>query len=306
MSAAAQESMSTVLETNGAPVNLQDQRSDTSQKDLRSGPDPEAVSKSDQSDDTLFPADEIREEEGKGIDSDIWIDTLPFPDCLPPSLDCDTPQRCTEDIHPKDELHTSPENRDSAGQTSLGARKTTPDAGNTITVPPDLSSWGFLDLAGILPARKKRRSSTSEDKVYKSNGYHQANEDGRRTPPRRPTTEARPDSPCASHPSDKYEKDEQLVFDAGKTGLFYTLTERNDRTRPKTAILNLVALQRMNVHALQARLANDAAESFQTGRFDQDPEDLQQTLNLYCRYFNYCFTTVSDIQQVMRFEISTS
>ncbi|KAI7345299.1 hypothetical protein KC354_g14811 [Hortaea werneckii] len=37
----------------------------------------------------------------------------------------------------------------------------------------------------------------------------------------------------------------------------------------------------MNVHALQARLTNDAAESFQTGRFDRDLEDLQQTLNLY-------------------------
>ncbi|KAI6810502.1 hypothetical protein KC340_g16748 [Hortaea werneckii] len=35
----------------------------------------------------------------------------------------------------------------------------------------------------------------------------------------------------------------------------------------------------MNVHALQARLTNEAAESFQTGRLDL--EDLQQTLNLY-------------------------
>ncbi|KAI7610661.1 glutamine synthetase/guanido kinase, partial [Hortaea werneckii] len=180
MSQPAQQAMPTVDERSGAPAEPQDQqRLDTSRKDLSSTSNLKEVSDSDLSGGTLHPADEIREDEGKGIDSDIWIGTLPFPHCLPPGPGC-----------------------------------------------------GSL-----------RSSSDS---------------------------------------SDKFKKQQQLLFDAGKTGLFYTLTGRSDIERPKTAVLNLVALQRVNIHALQARLANDAAESFQTGRFDQDPEDLQQTLNLYC------------------------
>lgn len=284
MSSAAQHSTSTVLDTDGVLTRQQDQQpSDTSQKALSSTAYSKEVSKSDSSGGTLFPVVETRADDGKGIDGDVWMNTLPFPDGLPFSPSCSKPQRCTKKIRTKDKLHTSPDYRDPVGKSSLGARKTILDTMETITVPRNYSSWTLRMLSQHVPFSPGSKSD-GEKPWKKSERLHQVGEDGRRTPPRHPTTEAPPESLCtSSDSSDKFKKQQKLVFDAGKTGLFYTLTGRNDRTRPKTAILNLVALQRMNVHALQARLTNEAAESFQTGRLDL--EDLQQTLNLYSRYF---------------------
>lgn len=123
-----------------------------------------------------------------------------------------------------------------------------------------------------------------------SSKRHQTAEDGKRTPPRRPTRTARPAKiiTFTSHGSDSAERRRQFsrdLFDAGKSSLFYTLTAKNDRTRPKTAVLNIVSLQRMNIHGLQKDLAECAAKSFADGEFDRFPLTMQDKLNRYCKCF---------------------
>ncbi|KAI7679804.1 glutamine synthetase/guanido kinase, partial [Hortaea werneckii] len=193
---------------------------------------------------------------------------------------------------PRDALPRDASQKDTSSSPSSKAGSEFDLAG--VTLRPT-KTFPVSDFATDLPAEKKRPSSASDEKVYTSNDYHQADEDGRRTPPRLPTAEARPEALCtssgsssesssasSSDPSHRFKKLQQLVFDTGKTGLFYTLTGRNDRERPKIAVLNLVALQRMNIHKLQTHLAYNAAWGFDDGRFDEDPIWIQEQLNLYC------------------------
>ncbi|OTA25466.1 hypothetical protein BTJ68_12674 [Hortaea werneckii EXF-2000] len=115
---------------------------------------------------------------------------------------------------------------------------------------------------------------------------HQLVEDGKRTPPRRSSRRVSNDAYVStSLHSDLSERRRLLqrdLFDAGKMSLFYTLKAKNDRMRPKTAVLNVVALQRMNIHGLQEHLAEYAGMSFKDGQMNQYSAGVQKTLNLYC------------------------
>lgn len=244
--------------------------SDASQKGLSPTPNSKATSKFDSSSETLRPSDEMQEEKGNSIDRDVWIDTLPFPDCMPPSPDRRKRKRPREDIGIEYELDASPT-----------------DDNEPLAIGISESKIERMILSAVKSAL--HRSAPDSIPRLLSEKTHQLIEDGRRTPPRRPATEAQPDLLSPTVSCDKDKQQQQRLFDAGKTGLFYTLTCRNGNTQPKTAVLNLVALQRMNIHALQTRLATYAAESFQTGRFEDSAVLVQEDLNVYCECFDSVF-----------------
>lgn len=156
-------------------------------------------------------------------------------------------------------------------------------------------------------SEKVRQAAEDDRRLRVSEKAHQAAEDGRRTPPRARARITRPAKLITSaYASDKSKRRRALphdLFDAGKSSLFYTLTAKNDRNRPKTAVLNVVALQRMNLHALQEVLAECAATSFTDGQLGRYPATTQANLNRYCKLLPipYC-TTASDAQQATRFE----
>ncbi|KAI6854198.1 hypothetical protein KC338_g9343 [Hortaea werneckii] len=118
---------------------------------------------------TLHHSDEVQEKGEKAIDSDVWIDALPFPDGFPPSLGCD-------------HIKPSP-----GGPFELEAKRTTSDGQK-----PALGQ-SMHDGSPVLPTEKKiLESGTNQSHPPGALGEpgvspeaHQLVEDGRRTPPRR-------------------------------------------------------------------------------------------------------------------------
>lgn len=226
-----------------------------SQENSSSSLGSEAVAEFGSSDETLRPSEEIQEEEGDGIDRDVWFDTLPFPPRSLPGLGRSELPRATEDIHVAYRVHaSSPDDHD-----LLPYQYFDPQAERTTSDARDLN------------LNPRIRDAFWEGSRPES---HQLAEDGRRTPPRPSATEAQPGT------------FDQRLFDAVKTGLLYTLTRSDDNTQPKTAVLNLFALQRTNIHGLQAELARYAAEGLERNSFDFEESEAKQTLlNLYCKCF---------------------
>lgn len=272
MSEAPHQPSPAAPETNTTLMEPQDQApTGNSQENSSSSLGSEAVSEFDSSDDTLRPSGEIQEEEGSGIDRDVWIDTLPFPDCAPPSPCCSKLQRSVQNVHTEPELQTS-----SLGQNErlANGHPETQAERMTFNTAPFTLDWGVPD------------SFLDGNEFFQSSAPHQCFEDGMRTPPRPLATEAQPNIFNHTVFHGKCKQQQQRLFDAGKMGLFYTLTSKHDRTQPKTAVLNLVALQRINVHGLQERLASHAAEGFNKDLlFMTDWETRQRLLNLYCKCF---------------------
>ncbi|RMX75022.1 hypothetical protein D0869_12011 [Hortaea werneckii] len=261
MSEAAHQPSTTAPEANSTPLEPQNQvPKGTSQENLSSILGSEAVSEFDFSDDTLRPSGEIQEQEGSGINGHVKTGPLPVADCSLPGPSRSEPQRPAEDIHAGGELDAS-----------------SPDDGESFKN----ESEAERTFVGIQePSLHRTVLEIQMDSV----SADQSIEDGRSTPPRNSNTETLQETPSRTL-LDEYEKHKRRLFDAGKMGLFYTLTGRSDRKKPKTAVLNLAALQRMNIHGLQEDLADCAATSFENGRlsqFDQDSETRQRLLNLYC------------------------
>lgn len=234
---------------------------------------------------TLHHSDEVQEKGEKAIDSDVWIDALPFPDGFPPSLGCGRPRKPTRDIDTErvvlksfpDHIKPSP-----GGPFELEAKRTTSDGQK-----PALGQ-SMHDGSPVLPTEKKiLESGTNQSHPPGALGEpgvspeaHQLVEDGRRTPPRRSSRRVSNDAYVSdSLHSDLSERRRLLqrdLFNAGKMSLFYTLKAKNDRMRPKTAVLNVVALQRMNIHGLQEHLAEYAGMSFKDGQMNQYSAGVQR------------------------------
>lgn len=270
MSEAAHQPSPAAPEASNTPTEPQDQApAGTSQEYSSPTAASKTVSEFHSSAETLRPSEEIQKEEGGSIGDHIKIGTPPAPSCPLPRPSCSEARRATEDIHTEPGLQTSSlgQNEPLAnGHPEMQAERMT---SNTAEFKLDQEVW-FLDGIGD-----------------PSNRYHQCFEDGMRTPPRRLTPEEYSDPSLTSGSSfNRCQKRRQRLFDAGKASLFYTLTRSNGKTQPKTAVLNLVALQRMNIHGLQAGLARYAAMNFLHDSFDFDEsEDRQTLLNLYCKCF---------------------
>ena len=108
----------------------------------------------------------------------------------------------------------------------------------------------------------------------------QSMEDGRATPPV-PELE--------SVPEQFYDRDSRLMndlFDAGKAGLFYTLTRKENGTAPKTSVINIATLQDLALRELQYEIAFYVHTMFQRSRFvryiDNLP-DLSDLMKKYCK-----------------------
>lgn len=72
-----------------------------------------------------------------------------------------------------------------------------------------------------------------------------------------PPLPSEPQSAAYAPPNDPADFDARCkhlrarLFDVSKTDIFYTLTRTNDDTQPKTAVLNICALQSLAVYQLQ-------------------------------------------------------
>jgi hypothetical protein len=76
------------------------------------------------------------------------------------------------------------------------------------------------------------------------------------------------------------------LFDAGKADLFYTLTRSKDSTQPKTAVLNIAALQHMSLHQLQYDISYYVGSMYRTSEFNMEIQGLAplaELLNSYCQ-----------------------
>lgn len=76
------------------------------------------------------------------------------------------------------------------------------------------------------------------------------------------------------------------LFDAGKADLFYTLTRSKDSTQPKTAVLNIAALQHMSLHQLQYDISYYVGSMYRTSQFNMEIQGLAplaELLNSYCQ-----------------------
>ncbi|KAK5724417.1 hypothetical protein LTR15_004462 [Elasticomyces elasticus] len=86
-------------------------------------------------------------------------------------------------------------------------------------------------------------------------------QDGLSTPPRRqPSVEAILEEMTV-------ETQMRQLFDAGKSVVFNTTHSRGNKNAPKTSTLNIAALQQMNLHYLQYRIACHVGRSFDEGTF---------------------------------------
>ncbi|KAK5701961.1 hypothetical protein LTR97_004779 [Elasticomyces elasticus] len=93
--------------------------------------------------------------------------------------------------------------------------------------------------------------------MHTSKPWDQAFQDGLNTPPRQTSV------------VDDMTEETQMrqLFDAGKLVVFDTTHSRRDQNAPKTSTLNLAALQQMNLHYLQYRIASHVGRSFDEGTF---------------------------------------
>lgn len=93
--------------------------------------------------------------------------------------------------------------------------------------------------------------------MRRSAGPQQLFEDRQPTPPLPPTLKVPVPAPT-DNLLDFHNRHKQLeaqLFDVGKTDLFYTLTRSDDSTQPKTAVLNISALQNLAVYQLQLEIS---------------------------------------------------
>ncbi|KAI7233451.1 hypothetical protein KC330_g5369 [Hortaea werneckii] len=269
MSEAPHQPSPAAPKVNNTPMERQDQApTGTSQENSSPSLGSEAVAEFGSSDETLRPPNETREQEGNNIGDHVKIGTLPVPDYSLPGISLSEPQRAAEDIHTESELQTS----------SLGQN------GELANEHPETQAETMTFNTAEFTLDRGEPEPFLEGNEFTSRDPHQRFEDGMRTPPRRLITGEQSDPSFTSTSSfNRRQKRRQRLFDACKTGLFYTLTRGNGKTQPKTAVLNLVALQRMNIHGLQAELARYATEIFENDSFDFDEsEDRQNLLNLYC------------------------
>ena len=115
---------------------------------------------------------------------------------------------------------------------------------------------------------------------HTSPAYNQVVEDGRATPPVLESSATNNELPV-----ERQIKLMRSVFDAGKAGLFHTLTRRRDATAPKTSVLNITTLQHMALRELQYEIADYVAEMFTNSEFRSQLRDLpplSELLKSYC------------------------
>ncbi|KAK3071079.1 hypothetical protein LTR53_009304 [Teratosphaeriaceae sp. CCFEE 6253] len=80
------------------------------------------------------------------------------------------------------------------------------------------------------------------------------------------------------------------LFDAGKDSIFYTLCHSKARSVPETAVIDIAALQQMNLHHLQWKIAGYIGRSFDVSRLEPSfanaangsVEDLSFWIEEYC------------------------
>jgi hypothetical protein len=128
------------------------------------------------------------------------------------------------------------------------------------------------------PNQGPKRPSAKAQQLY---------EDRQRTPPL-------PTQPSKAEPAPKDDlidiearirKLKSQVFDTGKTDLFYTLTRSENSTQPKTAVLNIAALQHMSLHQLQYDISYYVGLMYRTSQFHMETQGfapLAELLNSYC------------------------
>lgn len=116
----------------------------------------------------------------------------------------------------------------------------------------------------------------------------QLRENKQRTPPM-PSKPSKLDTSSTANSVDMNARLRQLrsqLFDAGKTDLFYTLTRSQDSTQPKTAVLNIAALQHMALHQLQYDISCYVALMYRNSQFYMEIQGfapLVELMNNYCQ-----------------------
>lgn len=75
---------------------------------------------------------------------------------------------------------------------------------------------------------------------------------------------------------------DNILFDAAKVEIFYTLTKKEDREKPKIAVLNIAALQRLPLHKLQQQIAEETKGIYSS---QTDYEYKGDVLHSYCKHY---------------------
>ncbi|KAK4958051.1 hypothetical protein LTR10_004476 [Elasticomyces elasticus] len=127
--------------------------------------------------------------------------------------------------------------------------------------PPPLMMPGSSQSSLSLGERERRRLRRNPHETHEdSRPQDQAFQDGLETPPRQPNVE-----PFLNETRE--EKQLRQLYDAGNSVVFDTAHSRGDQNVPKTSTLNIAALQQMNLHYLQYRIARHVGRSFDASTF---------------------------------------
>lgn len=86
------------------------------------------------------------------------------------------------------------------------------------------------------------------------------------------------------------------LFDISKADLFYTLTRSNDATQPKTAVLNISALQNLAVYQLQFEISCYVAYMYDKSRFCRELDGFTPLVDLMKKYSKSATKTVFILQ----------
>jgi hypothetical protein len=165
----------------------------------------------------------------------------------------------------------------------------------------DLPDRRFYDLPGDINSDHTSPSYLSgytalwrdrDTKQPLSKPFAQAYEDGQHTPP----MSFRPRIPFEDHPQVRSRQLRSELFDAGKADLFYTLTRSQDSTQPKTAVLNIAALQHMSLHQLQYDISYYVESMFRTSHFHSEAPglaSLAELMSSYCQSYQTVLMSVT-------------
>lgn len=157
-------------------------------------------------------------------------------------------------------------------------------------------AWGF-DVSQM-PSRARDgdnpEASDYAKRIIKLNNMHdpdkggsavpqQGCEDRQHTPPLPNLSTSAP----STYLSGFHARHKQLrmkLFDTGKADLFHTLTRSNDSTQPKTAVLNISALQNLAMYQLEFELACYVEYMYRTSEFCPELDGFTPLADLMTKY----------------------
>jgi hypothetical protein len=128
--------------------------------------------------------------------------------------------------------------------------------------------------------------------VSRSAAPQQQRENQQPTPPLpSESTEAGVEAPDTTTDSKAHNSElRSQLFDAAKADLFYTLTRSKDSTQPKTAVLNICAVQKLAVYQLQYDISCYVGFMYRESKFYMELQGfppLADLMNKYCKSRTY-------------------